>query len=56
MDNQEDEFTNQALELILQNTTLRRKVQPILLGGVVFNFIILVLLLFIIWRLRNIDN
>jgi hypothetical protein len=49
----DDDMTEQVLDMLLKNSTLKRKVQPILIGWVCFNIIILCLLLFIIYKLNS---
>ena len=49
----DDDMTEQVLDILLKNSTLKRKVQPIIIGWVCFNIIIICLLLFIIFLIHN---
>ena len=46
-----DDVTEQVLDMVIKNTTLKRRVQPIILGWVCFNILILCLLITILWKL-----
>ena len=48
----DDDFTNQAIDMIFDNKTIKRKVRPILFGGVAFNLLILFLLVFLLFRVH----
>ena len=48
----DDDFTNQAIDMIFENKTINRKVKPIIFGSVAFNLVILFLLLFIIFKIH----
>jgi hypothetical protein len=55
-----DQLTTQALDMIFENDTLkdkmRQKVGPYVLGGVIFNLILLALLVFILVKLSYIQG
>ena len=48
----DSDFANQALDMIFENKTIKKKVRPILFGGVAFNLLLLILILFILFRLH----
>lgn len=48
----DSDFANQALDMIFENKTIKKKVRPILFGGVAFNLLLLVLVIFILFRLH----
>jgi hypothetical protein len=48
----DSDFANQALDMILENKTIKNKVRPILFGGVAFNALLLILVIFILFRLH----
>ena len=55
-----DELTNQAVDMIFENDALndklKKKAFPYILGGVTFNLVLLILLMYIIFKLRRIDK
>ena len=48
----DDDFANQALDMIFENKTIKRKVRPILFGSVAFNLIVLLLLIFLLFKVH----
>ena len=48
----DSDFANQALNMIFENKTIKKKVRPILFGGVAFNILLLLLVLFLIFRVH----
>ena len=52
----DDDLTNQALELLFENKTMKKKVTPVLFGGLCFNFILLILLIFIAFRITGVSR
>jgi hypothetical protein len=59
-----DQLTNEAIDMIFENDALRdrvikpmkKKAFPYLLTGVAFNLILLALLIYIIFKLRNLNK
>jgi len=55
-----DELTNQAVDMIFENDALKDKIKkkafPYVLGGVTFNLVLLILLIYIIFKLRHISK
>jgi hypothetical protein len=55
-----DQLTTQALDMIFENDTLKekmkQKVGPYILGGVIFNLILLILLVYILVKLNCIQS
>jgi len=55
-----DQLTTQAIDMIFENDALKDKIKqkayPYVLGGVTFNLILLVLLLYIIFKLRHVSK
>jgi hypothetical protein len=48
----DSDFATQALDMILENKTINRKVRPIIYGGVAFNVLLLLILIFVLFRLH----
>ena len=53
MGDEEDDFTNQALEMIINNNALRKTLRPIILGVAFFNILIIILLGYVIYALNR---
>jgi hypothetical protein len=55
-----DELTNQAVDMIFENDALNERIKkkafPYVLGGVTFNLVLLILLIYIIFKLRHISK
>ena len=55
-----DQLTTQALDMIFENDTLKQKMKqkvgPYILGGVIFNLILLILLVYILVKLNCIQS
>jgi hypothetical protein len=59
-----DHLTNEAIDMIFENDALRdrvikpikKKAYPYLLTGLAFNLILLLLLIYIIYKLQNINK
>ena len=48
----DSDFATQALDMIFENKTIKNKVRPIIFGGVAFNFLIFLILLFLVFRVH----
>ena len=55
-----DQLTTQALDIIFENDTLKKKVKqkvgPYVIGGLIFNLILLALLVYIVFKLGNLQS
>ena len=51
MDDNED-FTNQAIDLIFKNETIKKRLSPWVLTGVSFNLILLLLLGYLVYQMH----
>lgn len=52
-DKDDDDLSKQLLDIFLKNETLNNKVKPILLGCAIFNFLIVTLLFYIIYKIHT---
>jgi hypothetical protein len=51
-----DDITDQFADLIFNNKSVKKKVRPIILGGAAFNFILVGILIFIMFRVCAINR
>ena len=46
------DFANQALDMIFDNKSLKRKVRPVLFGSLAFNVLIIALLVLLVFKIH----
>lgn len=49
----EYDFTKQALDMVFDNKELKRKVYPVIYSAIFFNILVIVLLVYIIFKLHR---